>query len=235
MAIQETQKSDKFVLDLNMDQVANTIAQIQADLNLVPDMHLTSLKADETAIIIIDMINGFALNGSLSSPRVGALIEPIANLMTASQGMKKIFICDRHPENATEFASYLPHAVEGTDEALIVESLYQLQDEQTSVIFKNSTNGMMTRGMQAYLESNPSISNFVLVGDCTDICVLQFALSLRAYFNEMNLLKQIIVPMKLVDTFDLEATSHHGGLMNLFAFYNMKMNGIQLCNQMITI
>lgn len=212
----------------NSEQVMKVIGNIEKDLQQSPTLILPDLKVDETAIIIIDMINGFALEGSLASGRVEALVEPIAALMKASKGMNKVFVCDRHPENAVEFSSYLPHAIQGTNEALIVEPLYALQDEHTSVIFKNSTNGMMTKAMRQYLEANSSISNFVIVGDCTDICVLQFALSLKAYFNEMNIEKSVMVPMALVDTFDLEVTSHDAALMNLFAFYNMKMNGVSL-------
>lgn len=228
MHMQDLNTNRNQIFALDAEAIVTTVQRIQDDLNLLPGLNLPSLKADETAIIIIDMINGFALEGSLASPRVGALIEPISNLIEKCQGMKKVFVCDRHSENAAEFSSYLPHAVEGTEEALIVEVLYKLQDAQTSVIFKNSTNGMMTHEMQAYLAANPEINNFILVGDCTDICVLQFALSLKTYFNEINVQKQVIVPMNLVDTFELEVTAHDGDLMNLFAFYNMKMNGIAI-------
>ncbi len=220
--------NDQPVSAFNVESVMQVIHNIESDLKQRPALPFAELEVSETAVIIIDMINGFALEGSLSSERVEALIEPIAELMKASKGMNKVFLCDRHPENAVEFSSYLPHAIQGTSEALIVEPLYSLQDEHTSVIFKNSTNGMMTKDMRHYLEANSSLKNFVIVGDCTDICILQFALSLKAYFNELNKDKQIMVPMALVDTFDLEVTSHDATLMNLFAFYNMKMNGVSL-------
>jgi len=32
----------------------------------------------------------------------------------------------------------------------------------------------------------------------------------------------------LVETFDLDATNHYGELMNLFALYNMEMNGVKI-------
>lgn len=213
---------------VDMDQALEMLKAIQADLKLMPAMKFSSYKADETAIIVIDMINGFALEGALASERVEGLIEPIAELLRAAKGMKKVFLCDHHPASASEFESYLPHAIQGSDEALIVQQLYELQDEQTSVIFKNSTNGMMAAGMQQYLQAHPQIQNYIVVGDCTDICVLQFALSLRAYFNEHNESKAVMVPMQLVDTYDLSVTHHGADLMNLFAFYNMKMNGVKL-------
>jgi nicotinamidase-related amidase len=204
------------------------IQKIHDDLIKVPSLSLSELEIDKTVIVIIDMIKGFAIEGALSSKRVTRLIEPIAGLIEMSKGAKKVFLCDRHSENSSEFLSYLPHAIQGTEEALIVDELYALQDELSSVIFKNSTNGMMTKEMRHYLEANPEIKHFIIVGDCSDICVLQFALGLRAYYNEKNIQKDVIVPMAMVDTFNLLDTQHDAGLMNLFTFYNMKMNGIML-------
>lgn len=213
---------------LDIEQAVDMLEAIQDDLKLMPTMKFNFYKADETAIIVIDMINGFALEGALASERVEQLIEPIAGLLEAAQGMKKVFLCDHHLVTSAEFESYLPHAIQGSDEALIVQRLNELQDEQTSVIFKNSTNGMMAPPMQHYLQAHPQIKQYILVGDCTDICVLQFALSLKAYFNEQNEDKAVLVPMALVDTYDLPTAHHGASLMNLFAFYNMKMNGIKL-------
>lgn len=210
-----------------------TIRDIRSDLDKYPDLEFNCLNKEETIILFVDMINGFAVEGPLASPRVGDLIEPMAQLLKHSEGIKKVFLCDRHQEHSGEFGSYLPHAIQGTEEALIVKELYELQDMQTSVIFKNSTNGMMTKEMRNYFEAHPQVKNYIIIGNCTDICILQFALSLKAYYNEMNLSKNIIVPMSLVDTFNLVETRHDADLMNLFAFYNMKMNGIDLYQNIV--
>lgn len=204
------------------------IEEIEHDLSILPDFILRDSLPEKTAIIVVDMINGFASEGNLYSARVEKLIQPISEIIHASKGMKKVFLCDRHPENAPEFESYLPHAIEGTREALIVDELYSIQDELSSVIFKNCTNGMMVKEMRRYLKANEAIETFIVIGDCTDICIMQFALSLKAYFNEINLNRRVVVPISLVETFDLEATKHDAELMSLFAFYNMKMNGIEL-------
>ena len=228
---------EKGTINVRLDEESaiflETIRNIKNDLNKLPNLEFKTLNKEETIIVIVDMINGFAVEGPLSSPRIGALIEPMAHLLRLSEGIKKVFLCDRHQEHSEEFKHYLPHAVQGTDEALIVKELYELQDIQSSVIFKNSTNGMMNHEMRSYLEAHPNVKNYVVIGDCTDICILQFALSLKAYYNEMNQLKNVIVPMSLVDTFDLAETRHNADLMNLFAFYNMTLNGIDLYQKIV--
>ena len=61
----------------------------------------------------------------------------------------------------------------------------------------------------------------------TDISVMQFALTLRAYFNEKNEpRKRIAVVENAVQTFDSD--SHNGDRMHTFALYNMLINGITL-------
>ena len=85
-------------------------------------------------------------------------------------------------------------------------------------------------GFQEWLKKYENeVDNFIVSGCVTDICVLQFTLSLRAYFNENNKDKRIIVPMDCVETY--EVGSHDGNLMNLFALYNMHINGIEVAEK----
>lgn len=217
------------VLNMTNESILTSVKRMADTIDHSPELNLLELEASETAIIIVDMINGFAKEGALSSPRVEALIKPLETLLKTSSGVKKVFLCDRHPENTAEFESYLPHAIEGTSEALIVDELYALSDEHSSVIFKNSTNGMMSKAMQHYVTAHESqIKNWLIVGDCTDICILQFALSLKTYFNEINLKRDVIVPVNLVDTYELAITNHYAELLNTFALFNLQQNGIKL-------
>lgn len=217
------------VLNMTNESILTSVKRMASSIDESPILALESLPVHETAIIIVDMINGFAKEGALSSPRVEALIHPLEKLLKTSAGMKKVFLCDRHPEGTAEFDSYLPHAIEGTSEALIVEELYALSDEHSSVIFKNSTNGMMSKAMQHYVSAHENqIKNWIIVGDCTDICILQFALSLKTYFNEMNMKRDVIVPVNLVDTYELALTNHYAELLNTFALFNLQQNGIKL-------
>lgn len=217
------------VLNMTNEAILTSIKRMADAIDRTSVVNIKEYDPNKTAIVVVDMINGFAKEGALSSPRVEALISPLEGLLKDSSGVKKVFLCDRHPIDTAEFDSYLPHAIEGTSEALIVEELYALSDENSSVIFKNSTNGMMSKAMQHYVSAHESdIENWIVVGDCTDICILQFALSLKTYFNEINLKRRVIVPVNLVDTFELAVTNHYAELLNTFALFNLQQNGVEI-------
>lgn len=219
---------DKKMWQINSERTLKTLSSIGMALDTAVDLSLQTLESEETVILIIDMIKGFAKQGALSSERVNELIPRISELLSASTDMKKVFIGDSHLKDAVEFQSYPVHAVLGTEESELVEELSPYIDENSVFIKKNSTNAMMTEALRIYLDSHPEVNNFIIVGDCTDICILQCALSLKAHFNELNLLKKVMVPYKYVDTYDLDVNHHEAELMNLFALYNMKINGIEL-------
>lgn len=221
----------KFSLD--KDLALKTILNIEDVLNQADDLLLTDLDLNNTVFIVIDMINGFAKRGSLSSSRVNQLIPKISKLLSSESIMNKIFVCDAHTEDSIEFQSYPQHAIKSTDESEIVDELLPYVDSSTVIIKKNSTNAMASKAFLDYLSEHSEIDNYVLIGDCTDICILQCALGLKSHYNELNIFKRVIVPYTYVDTYDLDITSHHGDMMNLFALYNMKINGIELYKSIV--
>lgn len=96
------------------------------------------------------------------------------------------------------------------------------------LIKKNSTNGFLVKEFQDELTLllKAGFNNFVVVGCVTDICVKQFALTLRAYLNQYDLEGEVIIPIDSVETYD--APWHNANAMNLFALLEMKSNGIIL-------
>ena len=60
---------------------------------------------------------------------------------------------------------------------------------------------------------------------------MQLALTLKAYSNENKVDTRIIVPINLVDTFELG--EHNGYLMNLMSLYMMKNSGIEVVKEII--
>lgn len=205
----------------------NTIKHIKATFKEKEALSVESLASSQTALIIIDMVNGFAKSGNLYSDRIKDIIPPVVKLTKKFKGYTKLFIADTHDDNSVEFEAYLPHCI--GDESHVIEELKTLYDEHSKEIPKNSTNGFLSPFFQKWFEKNKDTFNqYVLIGDCTDICVLQFALSLKAYFNEHNQPSRIIVPLDAVETYHLDLNHHDGDLMNLFALYNMALNGIEL-------
>jgi nicotinamidase-related amidase len=205
-----------------------TLSNIVDSLENLPVLEVADLSKEDTAVIVVDMINGFAKKGALYSGRIEGIIPYLTKVLSLFKGYHKIFFADQHTEDSVEFLSYPAHCLRGTEESEIIEELMPFVQDNGIVIPKNSTNGFVSNGFSIWLEKYSHAKNFVILGDCTDICVLQFALTIKAYFNERNIPSKVVVPVPGVETFHLDATNHHADLMNVFALYNMKLNGIEL-------
>lgn len=190
---------------------------------------LNLLDRDKTALFIVDMVVGFVHSGALSSPRVAAIANNIAELNEKTKGYKKIFFLDNHEKDSQEFRYFPAHCIKGTEEAELIPELRTNNSEDSNIYFieKNSTNGFHSKEFQDWLKKyEDEVDNYIITGCVTDICVLQFALSLKSYFNEKNKDKRVIVPENCVETYD--GGSHDGYLMHLFALYNMHISGIEI-------
>lgn len=195
---------------------------------------LASLEKNKTALFVVDMVVGFVYSGALSSPRVAAIANNIALLNEKTKGFKKVFFLDTHEKDSQEFRYFPSHCVKGTEEAELIPELKTkyTEDIENCYVEKNSTNGFYALGFQEWLKKHEDeVDNYIITGCVTDICVLQFALSLKSYFNEKNINKRVIVPKNCVDTYD--GGSHDGYLMNLFALYNMHTSGIEVVEKII--
>lgn len=197
------------------------------DLNI----NLSDFSKENSALIIVDMINGFCKKGNLYSKDLENLILPIANLAQKASNLKFpiLAFCDYHDKNSIEFENYPIHCIKSTEESKLVNELNFI--DNTNIINKNSTNGFVEDKFQQFLKNNKNISNFIIVGDCTDICVQQFALTLKTYFNKNNIKSRIIIPINLVDTYN--SKNHPRNILNLIALYTMKINGIEVINNVL--
>lgn len=149
--------------------------------------------------IIVDMLKGFADFGPLASPNVKAIVNNIANSLENVNPNNILFVCDAHQEDDLEMNNWPMHCQLGSEESEVVEELqgFILKDD-LNVRYKNTTNAFWD------IESSlwDKYDSFELMGCCTDICVLQLALSMRTYFNKIKMDKPIIVDSKLVATYD---------------------------------
>jgi len=187
---------------------------------------LSELDPKKTALIVVDMINGFVKKGALSSPNVLAINQPIADLCKACDeaGIRVAAVCDSHPEGSPEFSSFPPHCVMGSDECEVTDEIQAAA--KLNIIQKGSTNGMLEPALKWWADMS-GCDTFIIVGDCTDLCVLQLATSLKGWLNTKGEHGRVIVPAALVATYDL--AEHTADLQNLFALYNMSLNGVELC------
>jgi nicotinamidase-related amidase len=191
-------------------------------------VRLAQLDAEKTVLVIVDMVRGFALSGALASPLVAAVIPENVRLakLCAARGIARVALMDCHTASSRELCSYPPHCMAGTDETQLVPGLQGLGIEE---ITKNSTNGFFAPGFGAFLAAHPQADTFIITGDCTDICVMQLALTLRAYYDQNDRASRIIIPLGAVATYD--APGHSARACAKAALDNMKLNGIELAGR----
>lgn len=194
----------------------------------------------QTAIISVDIINGFCYEGVLSSPRVAAIVNPIAELFKHAYelGVRDFVLTqDTHDPQAEEFAQFPSHCVRGTHESQTVEALKSLPfSDSFTVVEKNSINSAINTTLERWLNERPHLRNIIVVGDCTDLCTDQLAMYLKLRSNAQGLGQTIITPANCIDTYDLPvntaneigAMPHDGDLLNLIFLYHYALNGIQV-------
>lgn len=202
------------------------IERIRNVIDNVPAIRLDSLPKEETALIIVDVINGFAKEGNLSSPRINGIIPPIAKLQEkcVALGISIVAFADNHTEDSVELKNFVTHCLADTEESEIVDELKAVGGYR--LIKKNSTNGFLEEEFTEWYRQNPGIKNWIVVGDCTDICILNFALSMKNDMNRRNIDGRVIVPVSMVETYDLD--THDAGLLNIMALYIMMTQGVEI-------
>lgn len=114
--------------------------------------------------------------------------------------------------------------MENDVESELVDELKSIENLQ--ILPKNSTNGFFALENLDF----DNIDNIIIVGDCTDICIYQFAITLKSYFNQHNIEKNIVVPMNLVDTYDIPNV-HPAEILNLVFFNSMIQNGVNVLKE----
>ncbi len=209
------------------DKTISSLKSILQSLKNIKYLNLDELEQDETVLIHIDIVNGFLFDGALSSDIVAKILPSVVELNKKMIHYKKLFVLDTHTPNSKEFDAYPPHCITGTPECELVNDLIPFSSKE-NIVRKNSTNLWHSSEFQSWFDKNKMFKNYVIVGDVSDICVIQAALSLKTYFFEENRDARIIVLTDCIDTFHLDATNHDSDLMNVFALYNMRMNGVEL-------
>jgi nicotinamidase-related amidase len=131
----------------------------------------------------------------------------------------------------------------GTDESLTVSELRDLPfSDLFLVLEKDSIRSDIDTGLDDWLEDHPEVTTYLVVGDCTDLCVYQLAMHLRLRANALNQRDvRVVVLVDGVDTFhmpvdvaeEIGAMPHHGDLLHLIFLYSMTQNGIEVVAEVV--
>ncbi|MEE3928413.1 isochorismatase family cysteine hydrolase [Mycoplasmopsis ciconiae] len=174
------------------------------------------------ATIVIDMLNGFTKTGNLKSSHIQKIIPNIKNHLEKLDADEDIlFVNDAHSESDLEMQQYPIHCLKNTYESEIVEELQPFASD-AKIYYKNTTNAFFDIPLND-LSKYKSIS---VVGCCTDICVLQFVLTLKTFFNKINSEQEITVLKDCTATFDSE--SHPQEVFHDLALKLMQNAGVKI-------
>ena len=181
------------------------------------------LGADPVGLVIVDEVNGFATvgAGNLAPTREDATVttmvretDRLARVFT-DRGWKILAFLDTHEPGRPE-PPYPPHCERGSGEEDLVPQLRWLENDiNTSLVRKDCINGFVGAirpdGTNAVVEwvKTHHLASVLVLGICTDICVMDFVLTLLSARNHdlMPGLRDVIVHVPGCATYDLPRQS----------------------------
>lgn len=187
-----------------------------------------------TDIFVVDMINGFCKEGAMADRSIMDIVPNIKKVLSKYKKIDKnaYFFVDYHEDSAIEFKSFPVHCLKDSVESNVVNELKEYVNEN-KIIHKNSTNGFheLTTYLDAFLNNQPEY--IIITGCCTDICVLQFALTLKTWLNAHNMDVDLILPLDCVDTYESGDSYHPADQFNQMAITLLQQAGIKIYKAII--
>jgi nicotinamidase-related amidase len=213
-----------------------------------------------TGLVIVDEVNGFATVGAgpLAPARENTAV---ARMITETDRLARDFatrdwpilaFLDSHQPGKAE-PPYPPHCEIGTGQENLVPGLTWLEDcPQAQLMRKDCINGYI--GAERPDGSNVvrdwiarhQLQSVVVVGICTDICVMDFVLTLLSARNHglVDPLRDILVYGPGCSTYDLPrdqaiaiglpaTASHPQALTHHLGLYAMAMRGAMLADEIV--
>ncbi|MCL4505126.1 MAG: cysteine hydrolase [Chloroflexi bacterium] len=229
------------------ERAASYIDFLEQWIAALPTMPLAGVLTEplKSAVMCVDIINGFCTTGPLSSPRIQAIVPPIARLFQSAydHGVRHFVLPqDTHEPEAVEFGSYPAHCVRGDRESQTVPELAGLPFARDFVVIeKNSISSSQNTALDNWLDQHAQISTFIVTGDCSDLCTHQLAMHLRLRANARQTSGvRIIVPADCVQTYDtpieaarkLGISPHPGDLLHAIFLHNMATNGVEVVGRL---
>ncbi len=196
-------------------------------------------------IVCADVTNCFTRYGPLYSPRVATIVPPIVDLLKLaySLGIRDFVLPeDNHPIDSPEFEAWGPHCAAGTKEAETVADIKDLPFSDLFLVFpKQNLNPGIDTAFPGWLEEHPNMRRFIVVGDCTDLCIYQTVTFLRLRANQFKLEYDVIVPANCVNTFDIPVETarannmlpYDADLIHPLFLYHMVLNGIRVVRELV--
>jgi len=200
------------------------------------------LKDAKRVLIVVDMINGFMKEGLLADHKMMEIIPTAKNIIEEfiKENYPIFAFRDVHTKLSPEhnnFSGLLPqmHCLAGSEEVDLISEL-KPYERQMIVIDKNATMGITSpithseieyNFLSEYLVSLKQLVEVVLIGVCTDICIMDNAIPIKKTFDQLNINTRVTVPKNAVDTYHIDGI-HDKQEWNKMAFRFMNQAGIYL-------
>lgn len=132
-------------------------------------------------VVVVDMISEF-VDGRLGSDKARAIVPKVAEIVNRAHaaGIPVAFVNDGHQEGDPESEVWGPHALVGSDESGLSSDLLVLLDEgvieAAANIRKTEYDAFGTYSGGEQWARSKSLSEVVIVGTCTHICIAQTAI-----------------------------------------------------------
>ena len=168
----------------------------------------------------------------MADPSIKAIVPNIIPIIDAimRKGEGFFVVNDAHNENSVELKRYAGHC-HNEEESRTIKELAIYEEYANRIFYKNSTCALFAPGMMDMLMDMINLKTVVIVGCCTDICIQNFAIALRNFFDELNMDVEIIVPKNAVETFHIPEI-HDREENNKRAYTVMENTGITLVKTM---
>lgn len=194
--------------------------------------NVKNLKVYETALIVVDMVNGFVNEGVLHDKNIRKIVPRQLELLEEAEkkGSLIILVKDTHNNTATEFKRFggKPHCVKGTKEAELIDELKPFEQKDNVItVEKNSTSLMESPQFREIVRQAENLKEVNFVGCCTDICVFNGAMGLANYYDQWNRDVTIHVHEDAIATYSEEDRGEYIESAKLL----MKLQGINLVSK----
>lgn len=194
--------------------------------------NVKNLKVYETALIVVDMVNGFVNEGVLHDKNIKKIVPRQLELLEEAEkkGSLIILVKDTHNKNATEFKRFgnTTHCIKGTSEAELIDELKPFEQKDNVItVEKNSTSLMESPEFRKIVRQAENLKEVNFVGCCTDICVFNGAMGLANYYDQWNRDVTINVHEDAIATYSEEDRGEYVQSAKLL----MKQQGINLVSK----
>ncbi|MGD9887445.1 MAG: cysteine hydrolase family protein [Bacilli bacterium] len=139
-------------------------------------------------LIVVDMQNDF-INGALGTKQARKMTYYAIEQIYRYKG-EIIYTMDTHDEHYLESneGKHLPivHCLKNTEGWELIPMLKAYQEEKHSLVIEKSTFGSPAL-VETLKTHYPDVSSILIIGLCTDLCVMVNALLLKSFFPDVKI------------------------------------------------